>query len=449
MSVDVKMTTPRSIELGIRRPTAASAEVKGGIKYVAAPGTLQEKSVTPSASAQTVVADAEYQGLSQVNVGAIPEQYKDTSDATAAADDIASGKTAYAGGEKITGSVTERDVDDITELALVNLRGGGVGIPAGIYRDSVEKRTVSLKPENVRYGKTIFGQAGTFTQLASGGAAAGDIRSGKKAYVNGEELTGNMTEKAAESYTPTKGSSQVISAGQYLAGDQTILSIPEQYYDMSGDMAFLGKDAEVVDASLYSKEDYLKNTDWHGWTPSTTATVIVASVTLGTFAADLATYSYYLVWECGVDPVYPSQASTVAKSILTRAFIVQEITKRPSSVANIGSHTFNGNACASVYASSLLEYYNGSGTLTNTWAASYGWYFSAVAATFSNSTTDSPTVTVKTPTLTARCSTTYLSTANAGHVNENTSTFFIRGKLYRVKRNGIMRSLYEKVVGLV
>ena len=448
MSVDVKMTTPRSIELGIKRPGTASAEVKGGIKYVAAPGTLQEKSVTPSASAQTVTADADYQGLSQVNVGAIPSQYKDTTDATAAASDIASGKTAYAGGEKITGNVTERDVDDITELALVNLRGGGVGIPAGIYRDNVEKRNVSLKPENVRYGKTIFGQAGTFTQIASGGAAAGDIRSGKKAYVNSEELTGNMTEKAAASYTPTKGSSQVISAGQFLAGDQTILSIPEQYYDMSGDMAFLGKDAECIDSNVYTKETNLSHTDWSSWTPSTTATVIEASVTAKTFDADLATYSYYLVWECGVDPVY-SHASDVAKSILTRAFIVQEITKRPSTVANITAGNFNGNACASVYASSLLEYYNANGTLTNTWAASYGWYFSAVAATFSNSTTDAPTVTIKTPSMSARCSTTYLSTSNASQVHSGSSTYFIRGKLYRVKRNGIMRSLYEKVVGLV
>ena len=235
-----------------------------------------------------------------------------------------------------------------------------------------------------------------------------------------------------------------IGVRQLQTGDNLI-----PMWDMSDAMSFLGKNVECIDSNVYTKEDVLKNTDWATWTPSTTAQVLVASETAGTFAADMANYSYYLVWECAVDPVYASGATDAARSILTRAYIVQEITKRPSTVANIGTGTFNGNACASVYASSLLEYYNGSGTLTNTWSASYGWYFSAVAATFSNSTSDSPTVTIKTPTMSARCSTTYLSTANAGKVSKDDSEWYIKGKLYRVKRNGIMRSLYEKVVGLV
>ena len=65
---------------------------------------LQEKSITPTKSAQEVIADEGYDGLSKVNVSAIPNRYVDTSTATALAADLNSGKTAYVNGVKITGT---------------------------------------------------------------------------------------------------------------------------------------------------------------------------------------------------------------------------------------------------------------------------------------------------------------------------------------------------------
>lgn len=96
---------------------------------------LQEKTVTPSETQQTATPDANYAGLSKVIVGAIPSDYVipsgtiqitengvvdvsgkatanvnvptgvDTNDATAVSGDILQGKTAYAKGVKLTGSV--------------------------------------------------------------------------------------------------------------------------------------------------------------------------------------------------------------------------------------------------------------------------------------------------------------------------------------------------------
>ena len=94
---------------------------------------LQTKSVSPSESSQNVTPDAGYDGLSKVTVGAIQTETKtvtsngivtpssgkylkqvtvnvpasgiDTSDATATADDMAKGVTAYVNGEKVTGNV--------------------------------------------------------------------------------------------------------------------------------------------------------------------------------------------------------------------------------------------------------------------------------------------------------------------------------------------------------
>lgn len=223
-----------------------------------------------------------------------------------------------------------------------------------------------------------------------------------------------------------------------------------QFFDLDMDMAWLGKNVELLNGSFYSKSDVLKNTGFNGWTPSTTALSIVTSVTAGTFSANTANYEYYLVWECGVDLVYTGTPTQKALPLLSRCWMLQNITKRPSTWALIQSNSFNGNASTNVYTSTFLRYYGTTtGTVTYTWSASNGFYFGATAATFSNATTDTPTVTVKTPTLSAKCSTTYMSTANAGLIDQEKSTWFIRGKIYRVTPNSIEHNILAKVVSLI
>ena len=66
--------------------------------------TLEEKSVTPTKSAQSIT-PASGKVLSKVTVEAIPDEYITTGDATAVAGDIMDGKTAYVGGVKVEGSM--------------------------------------------------------------------------------------------------------------------------------------------------------------------------------------------------------------------------------------------------------------------------------------------------------------------------------------------------------
>lgn len=178
MTVDFIVSGPRSIE----------ATIEGRIVRVPEPVQLQVKSVTPTTVPLTVLPDTGYQGLSQVNVAAIPDVGPDTSDATATAADIAYPKTAYIATGKVTGTLTEREDSDIS---VSQATPGGIIIPAGIYRTQITKTDNSLSPENIKYGATIFGKAGTFTQITGTDAAtAADIANGKKAYVNGALVTG-------------------------------------------------------------------------------------------------------------------------------------------------------------------------------------------------------------------------------------------------------------------
>ena len=77
-------------------------------------------------------------------------------------------------------------------------------------------------------------------------ATAADIRNGKKAVVNLQTLTGEMTEKAAATYN-TSGSDQEIAANQFLAGKQTIKGVTT--YNIGAENIKYGTNVKVGDAN--------------------------------------------------------------------------------------------------------------------------------------------------------------------------------------------------------
>ena len=225
-----------------------------------------------------------------------------------------------------------------------------------------------------------------------------------------------------------------------------------QFYDMDDDKSFLGTDVECIDDNAFSKTFCLADTDYGSWTASTTAQTILASETKNAAfqATDLADNGYYIVWECGLDPVYVGTPAETALPKLARSIIVQEILKRPYTLADIASGTWGRNACVSLMTQNFMRYFGTTvGTETFTWTTSYGFYFAATAATFSSNTSASPNVTIKTPTLVTRCSNTYFSTTNANMIDADESAGFIRAKVFRTSRSGFMRNIYRQVVNLV
>ena len=74
------------------------------------PNLQARTGVTPTKSSQTITASSGYDGLSSVQINAIPSNYIDTTDATASASDIRSGSSAYVNGSKVNGSLVVNKV---------------------------------------------------------------------------------------------------------------------------------------------------------------------------------------------------------------------------------------------------------------------------------------------------------------------------------------------------
>lgn len=206
--------------------------------------------------------------------------------------------------------------------------------------------------------------------------------------------------------------------------------------------SWMGKNAEFVQ-TVYNNETALGDTSYASWTPSTTAKAIIATATATTFVADMANYEYILKWETSVDVVLNSGATTKAQLIWEGADQYQFLSRRPNSLANIEALNWNGNNCSTYFTVPFMRYYNSSGTATYTHSISYGIYPALTTATFSSSTSNTPTVTVKTPTVNARCSTTYFATARAAEVDQTNTIIKRVGKLYRVGIAGAVRSMYN------
>ncbi len=94
-----------------------------------------------------------------------------------------------------------------------------VPVPAGYYSGGQVNGDADLVSGNIRNGVDIFGVAGdpNVADTSTGDAALGDILSGKKAWVDGTELTGTMPNNGTAAFPP--GASAVpVPAGYYSGG---------------------------------------------------------------------------------------------------------------------------------------------------------------------------------------------------------------------------------------
>lgn len=210
----------------------------------------QQKTVTPSKSAQIVYPDVDA-WLGKVTVNPIPSNYIDTTDATAAAAHILVGKTAYVDTKKVTGTMADNGAIAAT-LSGFNSADGSLNastvdrafkytVPVG-YHNGSGTVTANANYKSVtptKSAQTIYPEEGdllwkvdvaaipsSWYDITGTTATAGQVLSGSK-FVNasGVLTTGTMANQGAKNATlDTTTTSYTIPAGYHNGSGKVSIS---------------------------------------------------------------------------------------------------------------------------------------------------------------------------------------------------------------------------------
>lgn len=170
------------------------------------PSTLQEKSVVPTKTEQSVLPDTNYDALSKVTVAAIPDEYQNISEVTASAEDVVQGKKIVDSTGVVSGTMSDNGtvskVLDTTTKSYTIPSGKHSG--AGVVSITTQEKSVTpstsaqeIVPDTgkVLSKVTVAAVTSSGTDTSDATATSGDILSGKTAYVNGTKITGNIVSR--------------------------------------------------------------------------------------------------------------------------------------------------------------------------------------------------------------------------------------------------------------
>ncbi len=144
--------------------------------------------------------NATYENVPKVEIplatGTGSATFWDTTGATAAAENILTGKTAFGASGSVAGSMANNgaQTETITKLTdTIKIKAGYHNGSGTISIDSTEK--AKIISANIKAGVTLLGVTGSSTVVdtSDATATAGTIVSGSSAYVAGQKVAGTLT----------------------------------------------------------------------------------------------------------------------------------------------------------------------------------------------------------------------------------------------------------------
>lgn len=232
VSATVQEGDTYTIPKGYHNGSGTVSGVAGGGNY-----NLQSKQVTPTKMQQNVTPDGGYYGLSDVTVGAIPENYQDVSSSTATEPDVLTGKTfVKSTGELVAGTMANngsvaKKLDTTTKSYTVpkgyHSGEGTVSITTEAKEATPTKELQTITPTagSVLESVKVNPIPAEYITTTDATATADQILIGSTAYVGGSKVTGTMPNNGAvdKEIDGMTESSVVIAAG-YTTGGTISLS---------------------------------------------------------------------------------------------------------------------------------------------------------------------------------------------------------------------------------
>lgn len=200
-------------------------------------GTMTNRgAVSPgglSAGGSYTIPEGYHNGAGKVTANSLSSQ----TDGNATAGDILKGKTGWVKGSKVTGTMANHagTPQHIDARRMQNNRFE-VAVAAGYhgyswagnsyeYMELSEvASTLGLTAAKLAKGQTVCGVAGTYTSDAD--AVAGDILSGKIAYVKGSKVTGTLATMAGQTITPSASQQTISCSGKKMTGNVVVNAVP-------------------------------------------------------------------------------------------------------------------------------------------------------------------------------------------------------------------------------